>query len=215
MRDILLYDEIGPGYYGMLDGKWMASELKAAKNDPVRVRINSPGGSVFEAQAMYTLLTAHKPGVTVHVDSIAASAASFVMLAGQTIEIADNAMVMIHNAWGLAIGNAGDMRSTADLLDKIDGTLVDQYVARTKQDPQQIRDWMAAETWMTAKEAKDRGFADAIAKTMNVKACIREGQFKNTPAHLLAPENYVSPAVQAAAMRRRLAVATAMLDNVR
>lgn len=206
---IYLYDEIGPAYYGLLDAKWMVDELAKAGGQDIELRINSPGGSVFDGQAMYTALAGYGGKVTAHVDSIAASAASFVAMAAGKIQIAENAMVMIHNACGFAMGDAGDMRQTADLLDKIDAGLVAQYAARTKQTEEQIREWMAAETWMDAKEAVDRGFADEIGTPLAVKACIREGMFTKTPAALLAPSNAVAPRVQAAAIARRIAIARA------
>ncbi len=206
---IYLYDEIGPAYYGLLDSKWMVDELAKAGGQDVEIRINSPGGSVFEGQAMYTLLRGYGGKVTAQIDSLAASAASFVAMAASKIMIAENAMVVVHNSWGFTMGNASEMRKTAENLDKVDAGLVAQYVARTGQTEEQIREWMAAETWMDAKEAVDRGFADEIGTPLAVKACIREGMFTKTPAALLAPANSVAPRVQAASLARRLAIARA------
>ena len=210
MKEIMLYDEIGPGYYGLLDGAWMAQELRDAGAEPVRLRINSPGGSVFEGQAMYSLLRNHAPGVTVVIDALAASAASFVAMAGSRIEIAENAMVMIHKASALVWGNQIEHEKAANLLEKVDEQLVAQYVARTGRDAQQIRDWMAAETWMSASEAVDRGFADAIGTKNNAKpAAVRPGAFARTPDHLLAAMARPSARIQAAANERRLRIARA------
>jgi ATP-dependent Clp endopeptidase proteolytic subunit ClpP len=205
----MLYDEIGPSYYGLLDGKWMVDQLREAGGQPVRVRVNSPGGSVFEGQAMYSALASYTPGVIVQIDALAASAASFVAMAASRIEIAANAMVMIHNAWGATIGGAAQHEKAAAMLRKIDDQLVDQYAARTKQDKDKIRDWMAAETWMTAEEAVANGFADAVGQQLSVKACVRDGMFARTPRELLSAAASVSPNVAAAAMRRRLALARA------
>ena len=209
MKEIMLYDEIGPSYYGLLDGKWMVDQLREAGGQPVRVRINSPGGSVFEGQAMYSALNSYSPGVIVQIDALAASAASFVAMAASRIEIAANAMVMIHNAWGGLYGNAAEHEKAAALLRKIDDQLVDQYAARTGQDKDKIREWMAAETWMTAEEAVKNGFADVVGQQLAVKACVRDGMFARTPRELLAWAASVSPNVAAAAMRRRLALARA------
>jgi ATP-dependent Clp protease protease subunit len=140
---------------------------------------------------------------------LAASAASFVAMAASRIEIAANAMVMIHNAWGGLYGNAVEHEKAAALLRKIDDQLVDQYAARTKQDKEKIREWMAAETWMTAEEAVKNGFADAVGQQLSVKACVRDGMFARTPRELLSAAASVSPNVAAAAMRRRLALARA------
>ena len=209
MKEIMLYDEIGPSYYGLLDGKWMVDQLREAGGQPVRVRVNSPGGSVFEGQAMYSALASYTPGVVVQIDALAASAASFVAMAASRIEIAANAMIMIHNAWGGLYGNAAEHEKAAALLRKIDNQLVEQYAARTKQDKEKIREWMAAETWMTAEEAVKNGFADAVGQQLAVKACVRDGMFAKTPRELLAVADSVSPNVAAAAMRRRLALARA------
>jgi ATP-dependent Clp protease protease subunit len=209
VKEIMLYDEIGPSYYGLLDGKWMVDQLREAGGQPVRVRVNSPGGSVFEGQAMYSALASYSPGVIVQIDALAASAASFVAMAASRIEIAANAMVMIHNAWGGLYGNAAEHEKAAALLRKIDDQLVEQYAARTKQDKEKIREWMAAETWMTAEEAVKNGFADAVGQQLAVKACVRDGMFARTPRELLSAAATVSPNVAAAAMRRRLALARA------
>jgi ATP-dependent Clp protease protease subunit len=209
VKEIMLYDEIGPSYYGLLDGKWMVDQLRDAGGQPVRVRVNSPGGSVFEGQAMYSALASYSPGVIVQIDALAASAASFVAMAASRIEIAANAMIMVHNAWGGLYGNAAEHEKAAALLRKIDDQLVDQYAARTKQDKEKIREWMAAETWMTAEEAVKNGFADVVSQQLAVKACVRDGMFARTPRELLSAAASVSPNVAAAAMRRRLALARA------
>jgi ATP-dependent Clp protease protease subunit len=209
MREILLYDEIGPGYYGLLDGKWMVDQLREAGSEPVVVRINSPGGSVFEGQAMFTALSRHTPGVIVQIDALAASAASFVAMAGSRIEIAKNAMVMVHNAWGGTLGNASDHEKAAAVLRKIDDQLVQQYVERTGQSAEKVRDMMAAETWLDATQAVELGFADTIGKATTAKAAIRDGMFAKTPAELLVAASAVSPRVMASSIGRRLAIAKA------
>ncbi len=206
---IELYDEIGPSYYGMIDAKWITDHLAKAGGQDVTLRINSPGGSVFDAQAMYNAIQRYNGTVTAHVDALAASAASFVMLAASKVHIAENAMVMIHKASALTWGNADEMRKTADLLAKVDGILIDQYAAKTKQDSAQIEQWMADETWMTAQEALDRGFVDTIDQPLAVKACVREGQFAKTPDRLLGPAA-ASPRIAAASVARRLAYARAV-----
>jgi ATP-dependent Clp protease protease subunit len=97
------------------------------------------------------------------VDGLAASAASAVLMAGDKIVCAPGAQIMIHDPWSMAIGNAADLRQTADLLEQTGETLVSLYAARTKQSPDDIRAWMSAETWMTAQVAKERGFADELS----------------------------------------------------
>lgn len=189
MRDIFVYDEIGPDFWGLISAKTIKAELDQAKNERVRVRINSPGGDVFEGVAIYNLLRNHKPGVEVSIDALAASAASFLALAGERVEIAESAMVMIHNAWGVTIGDKAEHAKRIDLLDKVDDQIRGIYAARTKQSEDDLRAWMDAETWMTAAEAIDRGFADAIGTTNNVAAApIKAGRYRHTPAALVAKE---------------------------
>jgi ATP-dependent Clp protease, protease subunit len=128
------------------------------------LHINSPGGDVSEADAIYTALNAHQAKVNVYIDGLAASAASYIAMAGDTIAIAEHAKFMIHNAWGVAIGNAEEMRKLAGVLDKIDTTIRLIYQRRTGNSDKQLRDWMEAETWFTGQEAKASGFADKVIK---------------------------------------------------
>jgi len=138
-------------------------DLAGLTQPTIHVRINSPGGDVFEARAMATAMRNHKSKIVAHIDGLAASAASYIATAAAEVEISDGAFLMIHQAWSIAGGNAGDFRSMADLLDKVDGELVREYAAETGQTVEQITAWMAAETWMTADEAIANGFADRKA----------------------------------------------------
>lgn len=167
---VYLYDAIvntadEAAFFGGVDPKSFIESIKAIDAPVINLRINCPGGSVFAGRAMEQALREHPAKVIAHVDGYSASAASFLMMAADEIVMASGAMVMIHKAWTMAYGNADDLMQTADLLDKIDSTLVDTYAARTLQDPKQIQDWMAAETWFTAQEAVDAGFADKVAET--------------------------------------------------
>lgn len=188
MSELYIYDEIGPDWAGMVSAQYVKNELDKLKGKPVTVRINSPGGSVFEAQTIYNMLRRHGEKINVAIDSLAASAASFVAMAGDTIEIAENAFVMIHEASSMTYGNKAEHLKAIDLLDKVDQTIIDTYLARTggKSSKDDLTAWMAAETWMTAKEAVERGFADAIGQPLNVAACLKEGRYKNAPAAILA-----------------------------
>lgn len=215
--EINLDDEIGPDYFGLKDAKWLRQEVKAASGADILLRINSPGGSVIEAQAMYTeLRQAQERGqrVTVQIDALAASAASFLAMVGDEITIAGNAMMMIHKAWTIALGNADDMQQTADTLRKFDGVLVDQYAARTGQDKQVIADMMAAETWLTAQEAIDKGFADRIStplKTVVKPAAVADGRYRNTPRELVG--DVPASGIAARAARRKVAIARARMGR--
>jgi ATP-dependent Clp endopeptidase proteolytic subunit ClpP len=160
------------GFFG--DGvtaKMIAEDLKKAGNvKNIDVRVNSPGGDVFEGRAIYTLLRDHGAKVTMHVDAEASSIASLIAMAGDEIRMAEGSIMMIHCAWGRFTGNAMEMHKQADLLDTVDQTLCDTYASRSKQDAKKIKKWMEEETYMTAQEAVDLGFADMIAEPMKVAA---------------------------------------------
>lgn len=158
--EILIYDEIG--YWGTTADQFV-KDLRAVTAATINVRINSPGGDVFDGIAIMTALKLHPATVNVHVDALAASIASVIAMAGDTVRMAPSAYLMIHNAWGLAIGDATEMRKTADLLEKINGTIADVYAARGNKTADEFKALMNAETWMTAQEAIDAGLADERA----------------------------------------------------
>ncbi len=200
--EIWLYGTIGQDWFG--DGvtaKTFAADLKklgAVAN--IDLRINSDGGVVTDARAMYNLLVEHKAKVHVHIDGIAASAASFLAMAGSEITISEGGFVMIHNARSVTVGDANDHRRMVTVLDQVNQTIVDTYVARTKQDERKVTKWMNDETWFTGKEAVAAGFADNIVENMKVAASLAHSEmFKNVPAALRP--NCVSARAAIAAMR--------------
>lgn len=156
----------------------------------VHLRINSPGGEVFAAQAMASAIKERTGKTVAHVDGLAASSASWLAIAADEVVISDGGMMMIHQAMTIAAGDAEDLRATAALLEKIDGILVDAYAKATGQTPEQIAAWMAAETWFTAQEAVDAGFAGRIAESAprNLKSW-NLSAYAHPPA-AAAPENY-------------------------
>ncbi|MDN3244154.1 head maturation protease, ClpP-related [Streptomyces sp. ZSW22] len=156
--EVLLYDEIG-GWFGNTADDLIA-ELKGISSPRMRVRINSPGGSVFEGIAIANALRAHPASVTVQVDSVAASIASVIAMAGDRIEMAPNSMMMIHDASGMAWGNAREMEEMAELLDLISDNIADAYAARAGGTREQWRERMRAETWYLPEDAVDNGLAD-------------------------------------------------------
>lgn len=170
--EIYVYEAIGEGWFGGITAKSFADSLRELGNvAALDIYINSPGGSVFDGVAIHNLIKRHAAAEKiVHVDGIAASIASIIAMAGTEIRIAANGMLMIHDPWGMSIGTAADMRRQADALDKVRSTLLDTYVARTGREANQVSDWMTAETWMTADEAVDRGFADKKTDEKAVKA---------------------------------------------
>jgi ATP-dependent protease ClpP protease subunit len=159
-----VYDDIGGG--GWFGGGISASDFVAQLADidgDVEVHINSGGGDVFDGIAMYNALAGRSGTVTTVVDGIAASIASIIAQAGQSRVIAPGAMMMIHDALSLCIGNAGDMRETADLLDQVSDNLASVYASRGGT-AKAWRAAMQAESWYTAQDAVDAGLADKLAE---------------------------------------------------
>lgn len=140
----------------------------AQTDGPVTLRINSPGGSVFGAQAMVAAMRAHGAPITAQIDSLAASAASVIAAECNQCVMSPGSMLMIHKAWGMAIGNTDDMRQTADLLGKIDGQIAATYARRAgDEDADKYLVMMAAETWFDADEAVAAGLADRVIEENN------------------------------------------------
>lgn len=156
--EIDLFDEIG--FWGVT-AKDFREKIKAASGDIV-LKINSPGGDVFDGIAIYNELIGYAGRVRVEIVGMAASAASIVAMAGDEIAMADNAFMMIHNAWVLAIGNRHDLSDAASVLAKIDGALAKTYATRTGLGVRTIGKMMDDETWMTGAEAKESGFATEL-----------------------------------------------------
>lgn len=161
--EILLYDEIG-GWWGCTADE-LVEELREITAPIIRVRINSPGGSVFEGIAIANALRAHPANVIVQVDGIAASIASVIAMAGDRVEMAPNTMMMIHDASGLCVGNATDMAEMGQLLDLLSDNIADAYAARAGGTRDEWRALMRAETWYLPAAAVEAGLADAATHT--------------------------------------------------
>jgi ATP-dependent protease ClpP protease subunit len=167
-RELMLYGRIGGGGWFMegISAADVAAALKELGPGRVDVRINSGGGDVFDGVAIHTLLARHSGGVTVHVDGLAASAASFIAMAGDRIVMARNAFMMIHDGMTGTYGNGNTHRSSADLLDKVSDNIADMYAERAGEDPEHWRNLMTVNgedgTWYTGQEALDAGLADEI-----------------------------------------------------
>lgn len=185
--EIYLYGVIGQTFFSEgVSATQFKNDLKALGDvTQIDLRINSDGGDVFEGRTMYSLLSEHKARIVVHVDGIAASIASLIAMAGDEILMGDGSFMMIHNAWGMAMGDAQEMRRSADLLDTVSGSLLDTYVARTGNVAADVKKWMNAETWMTAQEAVDKGFATSVVEPLRIAASVRHPKFfKKLPAAL-------------------------------
>lgn len=164
---IAIYDDIGA--YGVTAKDFIAA-LGSISAPVIRLSINSPGGAVFDALAMFNALRQHSAEIMVDVIGVAASAASLIAMAGDRIHMADNAFMMVHNPMSAAAGNAEDLRDLADTLDKIGASLVSIYSNRTGQTPEKIKELLDAETWLNAEEATALGFADEIGAALPVTA---------------------------------------------
>uniref|UniRef100_A0A6M3ISR0 Putative protease n=1 Tax=viral metagenome TaxID=1070528 RepID=A0A6M3ISR0_9ZZZZ len=156
---VYIYDEIS--WFG-IDAEQFIKDFQAIKSSTIHIRINSPGGAVFDGTAIYNVIKQSKAYTISHIDGLAASISSVISLASKEVRMADNAFMMIHEPFSLVIGTAQDMRNEADLLDKVTGTIAKTYVQKSGKDETEIKDMMAAETWMTAQEALDNGFIDKI-----------------------------------------------------
>jgi ATP-dependent Clp protease, protease subunit len=180
--EVLIYDEIGA--YGVT-AKGFLAELGAMANDvAIDLRLNSPGGSVFDAVAIFNALKRHAGEITVWIDGIAASAASYIAMAGDSVVMPQNAFLMIHDPSGLVMGTAEDMRSTAEALDKVKGSLIQGYAAKSGKPDGEIAALMAAETWLDAEEALALGLIDRIAEPVKLAASFDIARFRNAPAEL-------------------------------
>lgn len=158
--EVFIYDFIDE--FGV-NADTFVRDLRAITAKTIDLHINSGGGLVFDAVAIYSALRNHPATVDVSVDGIAASAASFVAMAGDTIAIEKPARMMIHDAGGLVIGNAADMRTMADLLDELSDTIAGIYTDRAGGTVAGWRDAMRAETWYSAHDAVKAGLADKVA----------------------------------------------------
>lgn len=193
VAEVLLYDVIGADDFfgGGISAKTFRDQVKGIKAKALNLRINSPGGSVFEASAMMAALDEFKGRVEVDIDGIAASAASVVAMAGDEIRMATNAMIMIHRPYAAVIGPADDMRAMAEVLDKTTGQLLDTYERHSKAGRDQLKAWMDAETWFTPEEAIAAGLAHAVTETRQIAACAglkemaEKLHYKHIPAAVL------------------------------
>ena len=199
--ELTLYGEISEySWWGdEITPKQFKEDLDALGDiDTLNVYINSPGGDVFAGQTIHSILKRHKATVNIYVDGLAASIASIVAMSGDTITMPKNTMMMIHNPWTWMAGSANEFRKMADDLDKIRESMISAYLdkAEDKLDRDKLVELLDAETWLTADECLEYGFADEIEETKQVAACLDKeilGRYKNTPKELLANEPDPTP----------------------
>ncbi len=188
--DIYIYDEIG--YWGVT-ARQFASSMKALGDlDHINLHIHSPGGDVFDGIAIYNLLNSHTASKTVYIDGLAASMASVIAMVGNPIIMPENAMMMIHKPWGITGGDANDMRDYADLLDKVEAVLIPSYAKKTGKSSDELALLLGEETWMTAQECLEHGFADQISTAVQAMARINSKRIEEFDAMPNALKNMIT-----------------------
>lgn len=205
MNEILIYSDIGSDYFGEGVSAVSVKDQLDQMDGDIAIRINSPGGDVFDGFAIFNLLAQHKGKKTVYIDGLAASAASVIAMAGDEIIMGENALMMIHDPWTLSLGNSAEMRSTADLLDKIRDSIVATYATKSSIEVGQIADMMAAETWMSASEAIAGGFATSTTQSSNQVSNVAKPWIQNGPKpEQIADDINTQSAWRVAINRRKL-----------
>ena len=190
VAEIWIYEQIGVDFWTGegITAKAFVEELSALNVSQIDLHINSPGGNVFDGQAIFNALASHPANVTTYIDALAASIASVIALAGNEVIMAENALFMIHEPSGCACGTASDLRSLADVLDKITGTFTNTYVDHSNLSVDEVTAAIKAETWYTATEALDAGFVDQIGDALQVAANfdLKALGYKHVPEPLIA-----------------------------
>ena len=181
MNELLIYSDIGENWMG--DGvtaKGIKDQIDGFSGD-LTVRINSGGGDVFDGFAIYNLIAQYEGKKTVYIDGLAASAASVIAMAGDEIVMSDNALMMIHDPWTMTVGASDEIRKTADLLDKVKLSIVTTYKSQTGLDEEELSAMMSEETWLTAEESIEKGFATTTAESKLSISNISKPWIKNGP----------------------------------
>jgi ATP-dependent Clp protease protease subunit len=171
--EIVIYDEIGKSFWGedTVSAKQFVADLDAlGEVDNITLRVNSPGGDVFDGVAIHNAIKNHKATVTAHVDGIAASAASFIVMAADKIVMPSNSFMLIHGASGFAYGSSDTVRALADDLDRIDKSLTATYAARSKSTTAKVKTLMKEDRLMDADEALKLGYADEVTEPVKMAA---------------------------------------------
>ena len=172
--EICIFDEIGKSWWGedTVSAKAFNDELNALGDgiENITLRINSPGGDVFDGIAIHNAVKNHKATVTAHVDGIAASAASFIAMAADKIVMPSNSFMLVHGASGFSWGQADDLRATADDLDRIDKSLTATYAARSGKTNAKVKALMKEDRLMDAAETKEFGLCDEVTEPVKMAA---------------------------------------------
>jgi len=199
--EIMIYGIIGKGFLDEegIVAKDFVDELNALKDvSEITVRLNSPGGYVDADKAIYNSLVKHPAKINVEIEGAAYSIASLVAMAGDTISIAENAMVMIHDPMSCICGNSGELRKTADMMDKAKLTMISSYKRHSKLSDDEISAAMTEETWYTAQEAVEAGFATEITQEIKMAALhgIDKFNYRHMPKNLKVEDEQVLKPVE-------------------
>lgn len=189
---LYVYDVIDE-FYGVSAASVIDAIAQAEGSPVLNIYINSPGGSVFEARAIMAAIGRFSGKTVAHIDSLCASAATSIALSCSEVVMKEGALFMIHNASGMAWGDKTAMRETADLLEKIELSIIKDYTDKTGKSDEEIKALMNAETWLTATEALDAGFIDRIDSVKSVKNVWNLSVFKNAPEVIPEPEPINEP----------------------
>lgn len=181
--ELLIYDVIGD--WAGVSARQLVNDLKELDNSEITVRINSPGGSVFDGIAIYNALRHHKAHIHVQVEGLAASIASVIAMAGDTVHMAANALMMIHNPFGWVGGDAEELRKVADMLDKTTDVIAQTYAVNSRLEVGEIIRMMNEETWFTASEAQEHGLVDVVEEPVQLAAHFDLSAFNHVPQPLL------------------------------
>lgn len=189
---IRIYDVIG---WPWIDADTFVSELSQIKSERATLKINTPGGDVFDGTAIFNELKNHSTKFDVEIDGLAASMGSLIALAGDTVSIADNAWYMIHNPWSFMAGDYLDYRKEADLLERMAESMSRTYVDGSVHESKAIRSMMDNETWLLGEEAVAAGFADSVTgEEGNTSAKFNTSVFNNTPDDIQREAHNYKPA---------------------
>ncbi len=182
---INILDPIGYDWWSDsgVTAKRISAALSKMNGADITVNINSPGGDVFEGLTIYNLLREYEGHVTVRVLGLAASAASFIAMAADEVQIARAGFFMIHNAWTISAGNRNDMREMADFLEQIDDTIADIYHVRTNSEIDDLKGQMDKESWINGKNAVAQGFADSFLDSDVVEESTNNQSHERIAAH--------------------------------
>ena len=180
--EVRLYGEVGPAWAGMIDDVSVIRMLDEIDARKIHVRLNSPGGDYFMGVSISNAFRRHQAKIIVHVDALAASAASVIAMGADRVVMHPGSLLMIHQAWSVSMGNADDMAKAADALRKVDDSLRDIYHRKTGMDKAKLKQLIEAETWMSAEEAVAMGFADETDSTpTGAMAKVPDGWYARTP----------------------------------